>query len=66
MDIFVLIFLVALRSFALSGNKLMNELKATHNNVPAAKEPSKILLHESNDGISPKISIPLIDKGEEK
>ncbi len=53
-------FCVALGPFALSENKWMNELKAIHNNVPAAKEPSKILFHESNDGISPKTSIPSI------
>jgi len=44
----------------------MNELKENHNNVSAVKEPSKILFHESNDGISSKISMLLIDKGEEK
>jgi len=43
-----------LSDLTFSENKLMNELKATHTNVPAAKEPSKILFHESNDGISPK------------
>jgi len=42
----------------------MNELKATL--IIVAKEPSKIVFHESNDGISPKILISLTDKGEEK